>query len=234
MNVPLADNSQDRDRWTGSQARPVRVLLIGMPQMFREPLAKLIDESGDFKVVGEAETGREAVDICCRDAPDISVITVELEVGDGIEVTKEILRLRPKTKVILMQSRRDEDVTLRAIRAGALGLVLTRAPANQLIEALRTVAQGGAYVGPPTWDVVLNRLKKTGRDEGPAGLQGLSPRHRQILALIVQGKTSNEIAAELAVTVSAIRDQRKTLMRKMHVKTTSELILAALARGLKA
>jgi DNA-binding NarL/FixJ family response regulator len=108
------------------------------------------------------------------------------------------------------------------------------APVNVLIEALRTVAQGRAYVGPPTWDVVLNRLRKTRHEDRLSGLQGLSPRHQQILALIVQGRTSNEIAAILGLAVSTIRDQRKTLMRRMHVTTTPELILAALAKGFKA
>jgi DNA-binding NarL/FixJ family response regulator len=102
------------------------------------------------------------------------------------------------------------------------------------MEALRTVAQGRPYVGPPTWDVVLNRLKKTRRDDRPSGLKSLSLRHRQILALIVQGRTANEIAAKLGVTVSSIRNQRQTLMRRMRVKTTPELILAALGKGFKA
>jgi DNA-binding NarL/FixJ family response regulator len=102
------------------------------------------------------------------------------------------------------------------------------------MEALRTVAQGRPYVGPPTWDVVLNRLKKTRRDDRHSGLKSLSLRHRQILALIVQGRTANEIAAKLGVTVSSIRNQRQTLMRRMRVKTTPELILAALGKGFKA
>jgi two-component system response regulator NreC len=205
-----------------------------MHQMFREALAGMINEAGGFRVFADAETGSEAVELCRRDAPDILVIPVELDGGDGIEVTREILQARPKTRVILLQSTRDEDTTLRAIRSGALGLVLTTTPANLLIEALRTVAQGRAYVGPVTWDVVLNRLKNTPREARASGLQGLSPRHKQILALIVQGRTSNEIAAQLGAPVGVNREQRKALMRRMHVKTTPELILAALAKGFKA
>lgn len=202
--------------------------------MIREALAKLINDAGGFEVLAGADTGREAVEICRHRSPDILLVAIELDDGNGIEVAREVLQVKPETKVILIQSTRDEDVTLRALRSGALGLVFTMAPASLLIEALRTVAQGRPYVGPSTWDVVLNRLKKTRRDAPPSGLKSLSPRHRQILALIVQGKTANEIAAKLGVTVSSIRNQRQTLMRRMRVKTTPELILAALAKGFKA
>ena len=202
--------------------------------MIREALARVIHEAGGFEMLAGADTGHEAVKICRDHAPDILVVAIELEGGNGIEVAREVLRVKPETKVILIQSSHDEDVTLRALRSGALGLVFTKAPSNLLIEALRTVAQGRPYVTPPTWDLVLNRVKKMRPDDPPSGLRSLSPRHRQILALIVQGKTANEIAAKLGLTVSSIRNQRQTLMRRMNVKTTPELILAALAKGFNA
>ena len=202
--------------------------------MIREALARWIAEAGGFEVVAGPDTSQEAVEICRHQSPDILVVAIELEQGNGIEVAREVLRVKPETKVVLIQSSRDEDVTIQALRSGALGLVFTTAPASLLTEALRTVAQGRPYVGPPIWDVVLNRLQKTHRDAAPGGLKSLSPRQRQILALIVQGKTANEIAAKLGVTVSSIRNQRQTLMRRMRVKTTPELILAAVATGFKA
>ena len=233
-NVLVGDDRSDADRPEAPQPRAARVLVIGMHQLIRDALARLITDAGGFDMLAGADSGHEAVETCRHHAPDILIVPIDLEDGNGIDVTREVLRVKPETKVILIQSARDEDVTVRALRSGALGLVYTRAPANLLIEALRTVAQGRPYVGPPAWDVVLNRLKKTHRDGPPSGLKSLSPRHRQILALIVQGKTANEIAEKLGVTVSSIRNQRQTLMRRMKVKTTPELILAALAKGFKA
>ena len=232
--MSITDDRSDGGSRAARELPVARVLIIGMHQMIREALARWIAEAGGFEVLDGADTGHEALEICLRQAPDILLAAVELEEGNGIEVAREVLRVRPETKVILMQSSRDEDVTLRALRSGALGLVFTRAPASVLTEAVRTVAQGRPYVGPSTWDVVLNRLKKTRHDDRPSGLKSLSLRHRQILALIVQGKTANEIAAKLGVTVSSIRNQRQTLMRRMRVKTTPELILAALGKGFKA
>jgi DNA-binding NarL/FixJ family response regulator len=138
-----------------------------MHQMIREALARVIHDAGGFETLVGADTGHEAVKICRDHAPDILVAAIELEDGNGIEVAREVLRVKPETKVILIQSSHDEDVTLRALRSGALGLVCTREPSNLLIEALRTVAQGRPYVAPPTWDVVLNRVKKMRPDAPP-------------------------------------------------------------------
>jgi len=211
----------------------MRVLFVGLHQMFREVLVRLINETPGFRVFAEAETSREAVETCLRDSLDLAVIAIELENGDGIEVTREILLVRPETRIILMQSDRDEDVTLRGLRSGAFGLVFTKGPASRLVEALRAVAQGRSYVGPVAWDGVLSRLSGRTHENNPTGLESLSSLHRQVLALILEGRTTSEIAATLGVAVSTIWNQRKTLMRRMDVKTTPELVLVALAKGFK-
>jgi DNA-binding NarL/FixJ family response regulator len=234
VNLSRADQIPDPPSGASSVIRPVRVLVIGMPQIYREALSKLINEANGFKVLADARTGRESLELCRRHGPDILLITADLEDGDGIEVSRQILRAKPATKIILLQSTRDEDAILRAIRSGAHGFLLTSEPACHLMEALRAVAQGRAYVAASAWDIVLNRLQKIPTENRPRGLQTLSPRHRQILNLIVEGKTSKQIAAILGVAVSFIRVERKTLLRRMDVKTTSELILAALAQGFKA
>jgi DNA-binding NarL/FixJ family response regulator len=202
--------------------------------MFRDALAGIINEAGGFQVSAEAETGSEALKVCRRSVPEVVVIAIELEDADGIVVTGEILRLRPETKVILMQNSRDEDVTLRGIRSGALGLVSTRASASRLIDALRAVVQGRSYIGPNAWDVVLYRLAKTREKSRAAGLESLSPRQRQILALIVEGRTTREIAATLGAAVGTVHSQRQEMMRKLAVKNTVDAIKVALANRFNA
>lgn len=218
----------------GVPAAVRRVLLVEPHQLFRDALARVINEAGGFQVSADAETGSEALKICRRSVPEVVVIAIELEDADGSVVTGEILRLRPEAKVILMQNSRDEDVTLRGIRSGALGLVSTRASASRLIEALRTVAEGHSYVGPTAWDVVLHRLAKTRQKSRTGGLESLSPRHRQILALIVEGRTTKEIATTLGAAVGTIHSQRQEMMRKLAVKNTVDAIKVALANRFKA
>ena len=143
---------------SGGHAAPIRVLLVEAHHMCRDALAQLISDSAGFQIFASADTGSEAVDICRHSAPDIVLMPIELEDADAVEVTAEILRVSQQTEVILMQRSRDENVTMRAIQSGALGLVSTRAPASGLVEAIHTVAQGRSYVGPIALDVVTKRL----------------------------------------------------------------------------
>ena len=126
--------------------------------MCRDALAKLIGDTADFQVSASAETGTEAVRLCRNRAPDVVVMAAELEDGDAMQVTAEILGVSPPTEVILMQHSRDESVAVRAVQSGALGLVSTRAPASGLIEAIHSVAQGRPYVGPIPLAAVTKRL----------------------------------------------------------------------------
>jgi DNA-binding NarL/FixJ family response regulator len=211
-----------------------RVLLVEPHQMFRDALARVINEAGGFQVSADAETGSGALKICRHSFPSVIVIAIELEHADGIAVTGEILRLRPETKVILLQNSRDEEVTLRGIRSGALGLVSTRASASHLVEALHAVTQGRSYVGPTVWEVVLNRIAKAPEKSCAGGWESLSPRQRQILALIVEGRTTREIAATLGAAVGIIHGQRQEMMRKLGVKNSVGAIRVALVNDFKA
>jgi len=133
-------------------------MLVEPHQMCRDALARFIVEAGGFHLSASAETGTEAVRLCRHSPPDVVVMTTELEDGDAIEVTAEILGVSRKTEVVLMQRNRDENVAIRAIQSGALGLVSTRSPASGLIDAIHTVAQGRSYVGPILLDAVTKRL----------------------------------------------------------------------------
>jgi DNA-binding NarL/FixJ family response regulator len=141
-----------------TDTKPIKVLLVEPHQMCRDALASLIGQAAGFQVSAGTETGTEAVRLCRHSAPDVVVMATELEDGDAMQVTAEILGVSPRTEVILMQRSRDESLAIRAIQSGALGLVSTRAPASGLIEAIHTVAQGRSYVGPVALDAVTKRL----------------------------------------------------------------------------
>jgi len=207
-----------------------RVLLVEAHKLFRDALALAINQAGEFHVSADVGTAQEAIESCRRDCPDIVVMGIELEIMSGIEATREILKTRPETRVILLQSSRDENPVLRAIHSGAVGLVFTSSPASHLVEALQAVAQGRSYLEPSGWDVVVDRVRQT-RGESRSGLQRLSEQDRQLLALIIQGKTTKEIASIAGVTDGVLRNLRKELMRKMGVKSTVELITSALGKG---
>jgi DNA-binding NarL/FixJ family response regulator len=159
IRIPVRGSKSSKSN--GSHAAPVRVLLVDAHQMIRDALASLINEAAGFQISASADTS-EAVRICRHSAPDVVIMPIELEDADAMELTAEILRVSHQTQVILMQRSRDENVTIRAIQSGALGLVSTRAPASRLVEAIQTVAQGRSYIGPVTLDVVAKRLANMG------------------------------------------------------------------------
>jgi DNA-binding NarL/FixJ family response regulator len=208
------------------------VLLVVAHKLFREALITTIDQAGGFQVFDDSGTGAEAIEICCRDAPDLVVMGVELEGVDGIEVTRELLSLRPGTKVILLVTSTEESSVLGAIRSGAVGIVSTSSPTTKLVEALRAVQQGGAYLEPAPWDVVVHPVLQA-RSHVRGGIEHLSPQDRQLLGFIIQGKTTKQIAATLGVAEGALRSQRRGLMRKTGVKNITELITLALQHGFK-
>ena len=211
-------------------ALPARVLLVIAHKLFREALTIIINQAGGFQVFADSGKGLEAIEICRRERPDLVIVAVELEGIGGIETTREILKLRPATKVILLVTSTEESSMLRAIRSGALGVVCTSSPTTKVVEALRAVQQGRSYLGPAAWNFVIHRVTHTlphKRD----GFEDLSPQNRQLLGLIIQGRTTRQIAAALGVPESTLRSRRKELMKKMGVRNTVELITSALGSG---
>ncbi|MCU1275941.1 MAG: two component transcriptional regulator, LuxR family [Bryobacterales bacterium] len=209
---------------------PARLLLAVAQKLFREALITIINQARGFQVFADSGTGAEAIDICRREAPDLVVIAVELEGMAGIEATREILRLRPGTKIILLVSSTEESTILRAIRSGAVGIVCTSSPISNLVEALRAVQQGRCYLGPTAWNAVVHRVREV-RPQSRSGLEHLSPQDRKLIGFIIQGKTTKQIAATLGVAEGTLRSRREELMRKMGVKNIAELITSALGRG---
>ena len=212
------------------RASPARVLLVVPHKLFRDALTATINEARDFQVFADSGKGADAIETCRREAPDVVVMGVELEGMGGIAATREILRLRPGTKVVLLVSNTKESSMLRAIQSGAVGIVCTSSPVSNLVEALRAVQQGRSYLAPPAWNAVVDRIREM-RPQSRGGLEHLSPQDRNLLGFIIQGKTTRQIAATLGVTEGALSSRREELMRKMGAKNTAELITLALARG---
>jgi NarL family two-component system response regulator LiaR len=206
------------------------VLLVVSHKLFRDALTATINQAQGFQVIADSGKGAEAIEICSRETPDVVVMGIELEGMDGVEATREILKLRPETKVILLVSRTEESSMLRAIRSGALGIICTSSPLSDFVEALRAVQQGRSYMGPVAWNVLVHRIRET-RPQSSGRLERLSPQDRDLLGFIIQGKTTKQIAETLGVAEGTLRSRREELMRKMGVKNTAELIMLALGHG---
>lgn len=213
---------------------PYDILLVDDHKIMRDGLRAILKHSEEFNVVGEAETGADAVQICKRLLPDIVLMDIGLPGLNGIEATAEVLRHCPETRVIVLSMYDDEHSVVSAIRSGARAFVLKKASDADLLDALRTVAKGGSYLSPQVSDRLLNRIQRGDLESKPvpSALEGLSPRELQVLRLVAEGKTSKEIAVMLDLGLQTVRSYRKTMMKKLNVNNVAGLTQLALAAGL--
>ncbi len=211
-----------------------RVLLVDDHKIMRDGIRAILTRSSEFEIAGEADNGPDALQIAKRIRPEIVLMDLGLPGLNGVETTVEILRSNAGCKVVVLSAFDDEASVLGAMRAGARGFILKKASELDLVGALRTVAEGGMYVGPQVSDRLLGRIQKGNLEnpEAPAALASLSPRELQVLRMVAEGKSSKEIAGVLDLSEQTIRSYRKTLMRKLHVNNAVTLTQLAYSTGL--
>jgi len=211
-----------------------RVLIVEDHKIMRDGIKALLDRVGEFTVVGDVETGTEAIQICTELRPDIVLMDIGLPGLNGVDSTVELLRHCPSTRVIMLSMYDDEDSVVSSIRAGARGYVVKQASSAELLDALRAVARGSSYLSPHVSERLLSRIRR-GEVETIGRhplLAQLTPREFQVLGLIIEGKASKEIAVILNLGVETVRSYRKTMMKKLNVNNVAGLIRVALAAGL--
>src|SRR5580658_795719 len=200
----------------------------------RDGIRAILERDSEFRVVGEAESGADAVQLCKKAHPALVIMDIAVPGMNGIEATAEILRHSPQTRVLIVSIYDDENAVLSAIRSGARGFVLKRASASDLIDALRTVARGGSYLSSQVSARLLTRIQngdlRTVASHSP--LDTLSPRELQVLRLVAEGKTSKDIAVLLGLGLQTVRGYRKMLMKKLGVNNVAGVTQIALAAGL--
>jgi NarL family two-component system response regulator LiaR len=213
---------------------PYQVLLVDDHKIMRDGIKAILRHSEEFAVLGEAESGTEAVQMCKKKRPDIILMDIGLPGLNGIETTTEILRHYPDVKIIILSMYDDEHSVVSAIRSGARAFVLKKASDNDLVDALRAVAKGGSYLSPQVSDRLLNRIQRGDLESKPvtSSLDDLSPRELQVLRLVAEGKTSKEIAVMLDLGLQTVRSYRKTMMKKLGVNNVAGLTQVALASGI--
>ena len=212
---------------------PHDVLLVDYHQLMRDGIRAILERSGEFRVVGEAENGVDAVQLCEKMHPELVIMDIGLPGMNGVEATAEILRHSPQTRVLIVSVYDDENAVLSAIRSGARAFVMKRASSDELIDALRAVAMGGSYLSSPVAARLLDCIQSGDMQPSTdlASMGKLSPREKQILRLIVDGKTSKEIAVLLDLSEQTVRSYRKTLMKKLGVNNVAGLTHMAISAG---
>jgi DNA-binding NarL/FixJ family response regulator len=209
------------------------VVLVDDHKLVRDGIRGILERSSEFRVVGEAGSGVEAVTLCKKTQPHIAVMDIGLPGMNGIEATRELQRQCPQVKVVILSMHGDESSIVNAIRSGARGYVLKKASASELVDALRTVAGGGSYLSSGVADRLLTRVQRGNLDVRDAGpLESLTPRELQVMRLVAEGKANKDIAGLLNLGQQTVRSYRKTMMKKLGVSNAAGVTRIALALGL--
>ena len=217
-----------------SDATAYRVLLVDPHRILRDGIRAVLEQTAEFRVVAEAEDGSGAVTLCGKLQPDLVLMDLRLPGINGIEATAEIVRRCHRTKVIILTMDDDENSVVAAFRSGARGFLLKKASAADLLDALRAVAKGGCYMSSDASNHLLTRIQRGDLDvkDVPDPISVLSPRERQVLRLVADGKTTKDVASLLDLELQTVRTYRKTLMKKIGVTNVAGLTQVALAAGL--
>lgn len=210
----------------------IRVLIADDHTMFRAGLRALLAVEEDIEVVAEAADGQEAVVRTRELAPDVVVMDILMPLMNGIEATRRIAAEHPDTRVLALSMYDDEEHVQQLLAAGAAGFVLKHATADELVRAIREVVAGGTPLSPSVAAKVVRDYARRVRGEHEAASGPLTAREREVLTLVAQGQTSQEIAEKLGLSRKTVEVHRTNLMRKLGLHDVTELVKYALRAGL--
>jgi len=216
---------------TAGVRRPT-LLLVNEHKIMREGIAELVKRDGDFEVIGDCALGTEAVHVFRSRRADVIVMGSRLQDLDGIQATRLVLWEFPTAKIVLLSALENQEAILWAMRSGAMALVLESSSSNHLFDALRAVAGNHFYIDPNASDMVVNSLRRQDMEVHGRSADALSCRELELLSLLMQGKTSKEIATLLSLSVETVRSYRKAMMKKLGVNNVAGLFRFAFQTGL--
>ena len=206
----------------------IRILLADDHSLVRHGFRMILAAEADMEIAGEAGNGREALELAQKLKPDVVVMDVAMPELNGIEATRRLIELSPRTRVLALSMHKDAVYVREILRAGARGYLLKDSADADLLAAVRAVAKGEGYLSPGVSDAVLSDYRRHVTDP----LDLLTSREREVLQLIAEGKTNKEIATSLTLSVYTVEAHRGRLMEKLNLHSTGELVRFAVRSGL--
>ncbi|HKS37449.1 MAG TPA: response regulator transcription factor [Verrucomicrobiae bacterium] len=210
--------------------KPIRVLLADDHTLVRAGIRSLAERIPGVQVVGEAANGREALDLIRSQRPDLVVMDITMAGLNGLEAAARVSKEFPAVKIIILSMHANEEYVLQALRAGAAGYLLKDAATTELDIALQAVARGETYLSPAISKRVIESFLRQGGNPDP--LAQLTPRQREILQLIAEGKSTKEIAFTLKLSVKTVETHRAQLMERLEIRDVAGLVRYAMRTGL--
>ncbi len=209
----------------------ITVLLAEDHMIVREGLRKLLEAEDDIEVVGEAQTGRQAVELTRKLRPAVVVMDIAMPLLNGLEATRQILKAVPGTKVVILSAHSDDAYVDQAIAFGAVGFLLKQISSHDLSRAIREVQNGKTFFSPSISKRLHNQKIPAGGVALRKKVARLSSRELEVLQLIAEGKANKQTAAELGISIKTVEKHRQNLMAKLNIHEISGLTRYAIGAG---
>ena len=211
----------------------IRLLLVDDHEVVRTGIRMLLESQSDIKILGEASTGAEAIQMAREFRPDVVVMDITLPDITGIEATRRLKDRQPEIAVVALTIHEDEQYFFEMLQAGASGYVPKRAAPEDLISAIRAAFAGEIYIYPSLAKaLVSDYLGRSRTDPQEASLEALTPREEEVLELLAEGLSNDEIADRLVISRHTVARHRENLMGKLNLHSRSELVKYAIRKGL--
>jgi two-component system, NarL family, response regulator LiaR len=210
----------------------IRILLADDHALFRQGLKSLLETEDDLRVIGEAQTGREAVRYAADTKPDVILMDIQMPELDGVKATQSILEINPNANVIILTMYRQDSYVFEAVKAGARGYLLKDVDSTDLIAAIHQIHEGGTLLDPEMAKNVLEdfRVKKESLPDENRG--DLTEREAAILRLLAQGSSNQEIALKLNISEKTVRNRLSEIFAKLQLNNRTQAALYAIREGL--
>ena len=213
-----------------SEPNPIRVLIVDDHSMVRTGLATFIRTKADLELLGEARDGRQALHLCEELEPDVILMDLVMPRMDGVAATRAIRERWPQVQIIALTSFKDKDMVQDALRAGAISYLLKDVSVDELAEAIRAAHAGRPTLAPEAAQALIEVARAA--DEGPAPGHDLTPREREVLALMVEGLNNPQIGERLFISVTTARSHVSSIFSKLGVSNRAEAVALALRKEL--
>jgi DNA-binding NarL/FixJ family response regulator len=211
----------------------ISVLLVDDHTVVRQGLRALLSSEEDMQVIGEAENGRQAVQMAKKSLPNVVVMDIAMPLLNGLEATRQICKALPSTKVLVLTSYGDDEAVSSLMDAGACGYLIKQTAANDLLKAIREVHKGNAFFSPAIAKRLRDQCREAFTTGGPPRRGSeLTSRESEVLQLIAEGFSNKQIAAELAISIKTVEKHRQQVMNKLNIHDVAGLTRYAISKGL--
>jgi DNA-binding NarL/FixJ family response regulator len=224
----------------------ISIVLVDDHQLFREGVKRILEMEKDFRVVGEGADGEEAYRLAEYHKPDVLLMDINMPNVNGVSAAEHVISVSPKTRVIILSIHDDEGYVYRTLRSGASGYLLKEMGTSDLVEAVRVVACGGAYIHPKVTGKLIEEFRRLSEQEGAANrslaaddaqtvdprlIESLTRREREVLQLMAEGKSNRAIGEFLFISEKTVKNHVSSILQKLNVQDRTQAVVISIKNG---